>query len=118
MKHLSRRDFSKRAALTTASIYAGIATGTTSARMMGGGGGPVTTINPPVGAPLKDPVTIPNLSTTSGIVEVAVESKIAPVNINGTTANLVTYNGHFPGGTIRAKKGRSLEVKIHKFPSE
>ena len=29
---------------------------------------------------------------------------MAQINVNGTTANLMTYNGCFPGPTIRAKK--------------
>ena len=52
-----------------------------------------------------------NLSTTPGIVEVNLDVNIAPVNVNGTTASLMTYNGSFPGPTIYAKRGDI--VKIH-----
>ncbi|MDF9392836.1 multicopper oxidase family protein [Methylococcus capsulatus] len=84
------------------------------AAMMGGGcmmGCTSTTvIDPPRGAAFTDPATLPNLSTTAGVVEVDLEAKIAPVNINGTIANLQTYNGYFPGPTIKVKKGDILKV--------
>ncbi len=73
-----------------------------------GGGGDV--IDPPVGALLQDPAEMENLSTTPGIVEVDLEARIAPVDIDGTTANLMTFNGHFPGPTLRAKKGDRVYV--------
>ncbi|QJD30716.1 multicopper oxidase domain-containing protein [Methylococcus geothermalis] len=98
------------AALTIgAAVYA-----SSSAAMMGGGcmmGCTSTTvIDPPRGAAFADPATLPNLSTTPGVVEVNLEAKIAPVDINGTTANLQTYNGLFPGPTIKVKKGDILKV--------
>lgn len=87
-----------------------------SIAMMGGGGcmmgcsSTVTVIDPPLGAPFQDPVVMPNLSTTPGIVEIDLEAKVAPVNINGTVANLQTYNGYFPAPTIKVKKGDILKV--------
>ncbi|MFZ2170961.1 MAG: multicopper oxidase family protein [Methylococcaceae bacterium] len=82
--------------------------------MMGGGGcmmGCSTTIiDPPRGAAFKDPAVMTNLSATPGIVEVNLEAKVAPVNINGTVANLQTYNGTYPAPTIKAKKGDLLRV--------
>jgi FtsP/CotA-like multicopper oxidase with cupredoxin domain len=82
--------------------------------MMGGGCmmncTSTTVIDPPRGAAFADPATLPNLSTVPGLVEVNLEAKIAPVNINGTTANLQTYNGYFPGPTIKVKKGDILKV--------
>ncbi|QSA99181.1 multicopper oxidase family protein [Methylococcus sp. EFPC2] len=83
---------------------------------MGGGGcmmgctSTPTLIDPPRGAAFSDPVTMPNLSTTAGIVEVNVEAKVAPVNVNGTVANLQTYNGYYPAPTIKVKKGDLLKV--------
>lgn len=56
----------------------------------------LTIIDPPRGAAFADPVTMPNLSTTPGVVEVNLEAKIAPINVNGATANLQTYNGYYP----------------------
>jgi hypothetical protein len=51
------------------------------------------------GAAFTDPVTMSNISTTPGIVEVNLEAKIAPININGATVNLMTYNGTYPAST-------------------
>ena len=77
--------------------------------MMGCSGTP-TIIDPPRGAAFADPVTMPNLSTTPGVVEVNLEAKIAPINVNGVTANLQTYNGYYPAPTIKVKKGDLLKV--------
>jgi len=49
-------------------------------------------------------------STIPGIVEVNLEAKIAPINVNGVTANLMTYNGTYPAPTIKVKKGDLLRV--------
>ncbi|WP_432745941.1 multicopper oxidase family protein [Methylobacter sp. G7] len=69
-----------------------------------------TVIDPPRGAAFQDPVTMPNISTIPGIVEVNMEAKVAPININGVTANLMTYNGTYPAPTIKVKKGDLLKV--------
>lgn len=86
------------------------------AQMMGGGGGgggsTTTVIDPPVGGLFADPPEMPNLSTTPGVVEVQLEAKMASVNINGAAANLMTYNGSFPGPTIRVKRGDILKVHL------
>ena len=85
------------------------------AGMMGGGGcmmgcSSTTIIDPPRGAAFRDPAVMTNLSTTPGIVEVNLEAKVAPVDINGTVANLQTYNGAYPAPTIKVKKGDLLRV--------
>jgi FtsP/CotA-like multicopper oxidase with cupredoxin domain len=77
--------------------------------MMGCSSG-TTLIDPPRGAAFADPVTMPNLSATPGIVEVNLEAKVAPINVNGTTASLQTYNGYYPAPTIKVKKGDLLKV--------
>lgn len=69
---------------------------------MGGGGGGrggdgSTVIDPPVGALFKDPVEMGNLSAEPGVVEIDLSAGISPVMINGTMANLMTFNGSFPG---------------------
>jgi FtsP/CotA-like multicopper oxidase with cupredoxin domain len=69
-------------------------------------------IDPPKGFPFTDPLKMPNLSTKPGVVEVNLEAKMAPVNIDGTTAALMTYNGFFPQPTIRVKKGDVLKVNF------
>jgi hypothetical protein len=53
---------------------------------------------------------MPNLSDTPGVVEVELEAAVAPVNIQGRVANLLTYNGAFPAPTICGKKGDLLRV--------
>ena len=69
-----------------------------------------TVIDPPRGAAFQDPQLMPNISTTPGIVEVNLEAKVAPINVNGTVANLQTYNGAYPAPTIKVKKGDLLKV--------
>jgi len=87
----------------------------TWARWGGGGGGGGCcggggVIDPPPGAPLVDPPTAVNTSTIPGVVEVMLQAIYAPVNVNGVLANLLTYNGVFPGPTIRVKRGDLLRV--------
>ncbi|HWR73166.1 MAG TPA: multicopper oxidase family protein, partial [Nitrospirota bacterium] len=90
------------------------------AQMMGGGGGGMggggstgtSIINPPVGAAFADPLEIRNFSTVPGLVEVDLEAAPAWVNVNGTMANLLTYNGSYPAPTIRVKKGDTLRVHL------
>ena len=82
---------------------------------MGGGGmgGGTSVIDPPVGAAFKDPVEMPYLNGNlpgTGTVEVNLEVKKAKINVNGTNANLLTFNGYYPGPTIRVKKGDILKV--------
>lgn len=82
---------------------------------MGGGGmgGTTTTVtDPPIGPVLRDPPVMPNISTTPGVVEVNVEARIAAINVNGTTANLMTYNGSFPAPTIRVKPTDRLKINF------
>lgn len=78
---------------------------------MGGGGGS-TVVDPPIGAVLVDPPTMPDLNPDPNIVEVNLEARIAPVNVNGVTANLMTYNGCYPGPTIRVRKGNILRIHM------
>lgn len=78
---------------------------------MGGGGSGTTIVNPPAGAAFKEPPVMPNISHTAGIVEVNLDANITSVNINGTTAKLMTYNGSYPGPTISAISGDI--VKVH-----
>lgn len=105
----TRREFIKSSIATAGFLVAGRSA---LGQMMGerGMGGGFTIIDPPPGAAFKDPVIMPNLSTTPGLVEVNVEAKVSPVNVNGTIANLLTYNDYYPAPTIRAKKGDILKV--------
>ncbi len=113
MKKLSRREFLKRVSLSAAGGYLALNAPLSSAQMMGGGGGMgggTSVIDPPPGAAFADPVEMRNFSTVPGIVEVNVEAKSSWINVNGTMANLLTYNDSYPAPTIRAKKGDIMKV--------
>ena len=113
-KKLDRREFLK---YSSAGLIGGLfALKTTSslARMGGGGGGGGGSgvIDPPIGSPFKDPVEMPNFSAIPGVVEVDLEARIAPININGTMANLMTFNGYYPGPTIRVNRGDMVKINF------
>ena len=72
----------------------------------------VRVIDPPPSGLLKDPLEIPNLSAKAGIVDVMLDVKKAPVDINGKRVNLLTYSGAFPAKTIRIKQGDRLKVTL------
>src|SRR5574341_266030 len=119
MKKITRREFFKRASLTAAGGYLTLKSFPSDAQMMGGGGGGMggggmgggaSVIEPPPGAAFAEPPEMGNFSTVPGIVEVDLEARPAWVNVNGTMANLLTYNGSFPAPTIRARKGDVLKV--------
>ncbi len=76
---------------------------------MGGGGG---VIDPPTSGAFVDPPEMDNMSMMPGMVMVDLEAKIAPVNVNGVTANLYTYNGYAPAPTIRVRQGDMLHVNL------
>jgi FtsP/CotA-like multicopper oxidase with cupredoxin domain len=69
-------------------------------------------IDPPVGGAFLDPVAMPVRRPFPGVVEVDLEARVAARSINGTTANLMTYNGAFPGPTIRVRRGEQLVVNL------
>ncbi len=110
-KKFNRREFVKILSLGLAGSHLGLKSTPSSARMGGGGSGSGV-IDPPIGNLLKDPVEMPNLSTIPGMVEVDLEARIAPININGTVANLMTYNGHYPGPTIRVNRGDMVKINF------
>ncbi|HEY6011291.1 MAG TPA: multicopper oxidase family protein [Nitrospirota bacterium] len=118
MKKLNRREFLRYLSLGAAGATLGLASSPSLAQMMGGGGGGMggggststSIIDPPLGAAFADPVEIRNFSTVPGIVEVDLEARPSLVNINGTLANLMTYNGAYPAPTIRVKQGDLLKV--------
>jgi FtsP/CotA-like multicopper oxidase with cupredoxin domain len=115
MKKITRRQFLKHVSLGAASGYLALKASPAIGQMMGGGGGGMggtgtTVIDPPPGLAFKDPVEMPNISPDAGVVEVNMEAMVAPVDVNGATANLLTYNGHYPAPTIRVKQGDILKV--------
>jgi FtsP/CotA-like multicopper oxidase with cupredoxin domain len=119
-KGLDRRDFLKALSLGVAGGYVCLRTGTSLAKGMGGGGGGCggggcggggSVIDPPPGAAFKDPVMMP-LIRNGNLVDVNLAPQFSQINVNGTLANLMTYNGYFPAPTIQVKKGDILRVKF------
>lgn len=121
-KKVTRRDFIKLGTLGLAGGYVGLKAGNAVAGRMGGGGGGMggggggmgggggggtTIIDPPRGASFVDP---PVLSSVSGVFNL--EAKMAPVNVNGTWANLLTYNGLYPAPTIKVARGDHLRIDL------
>src|SRR4030042_1030643 len=102
---INRREFMKWTSLGLIGGIVGLKPSLPMARMNWGGG---NVINPPPGDSFKDPVELINQSQIAGVFESELNVKIAPININGKTANLLTYNGHFPAPTISVKKGDLL----------
>ncbi len=115
-KGISRRKFLALASLGVTGTYVGLQSGIARAMMgsggmgggMGGMGSGTIVINPPPGAAFLDPPTA--VKNSNGVYELAVEE--TRINVNGTMANLLTYNGSFPGPTIRAKRGEILMVQV------
>jgi FtsP/CotA-like multicopper oxidase with cupredoxin domain len=115
-KKVSRREFIILSSLSVAgglvSPWGGIRNVDAARRRGGYMCGMEDIIDPPPGDLLIDPPKMPDLSTKAGVVEVALEAKVAPVNINGKMANLLTYNGSYPAPTIRVNKGDLLKVRF------
>ncbi|MEW6667656.1 MAG: multicopper oxidase family protein [Thermodesulfobacteriota bacterium] len=116
-RNLDRRDFLKFTSMGLAGAYLGLRGDPAIARMGGGrrgmgmmGGGQVAVIDPPPGSPFQDPPVMANQSRQPGRVEVNLEAKVAPVRIGGVEAQLLTYNGSYPGPTIKVRRGDRLQV--------
>ena len=72
--------------------------------------GTSVSVDPPQGQPFQDPAVAEDLNNDPTIAEYNIEAKIALVNINGVEANLMTYNGYYPGPTIYFNKGDTLKI--------
>jgi FtsP/CotA-like multicopper oxidase with cupredoxin domain len=77
--------------------------------MSGGGQQAASPADPPVGEPLREPPVLTG-SRSGRTVEIDLEAGPATVDVNGTPARLLTYNGAFPGPTIRVRRGDILTV--------
>ncbi|MCL5736511.1 MAG: multicopper oxidase domain-containing protein [Actinobacteria bacterium] len=128
MAEISRRQFIAAAAAFAGALAIGRPAGVLAAMsgggMGGGGGGGMGgggggggmgggTIDPAVGAAFQDPPALRPLRAADGFLEYSLNATVAPVNVNGTVANLMTYNGLFPGGTITAKTSDLLRIRFH-----
>lgn len=115
MERITRREFMKAASLGIAGGYVALKSSPSTAQMQGGGGGRMGggggIIDPPPGALFKEPVAMPMIRN-GNVVDVTLEPLISPVNVNGATANLMTYNGYYPGPTISVKKDDILRVNF------
>jgi len=113
---ISRRDFMKVLSVGLAGGYFGLKTGDSIASGMGGDGcgcgGSTPDIDPPPGAAFTDPAILLNKSVKSGVVEVSLEAKVTPININGQMADLLTCNGSYPAPTIKVRNGDKLIVNL------
>jgi len=113
-KRITRRKFITLTSLGVAGTYIGLQPGLARAMRgsggggMGGGGGGTTVIDPPPGLAFRDPVEA--VKNAFGAYEL--EAKTAPVSLAGSTANLLTYNGSYPGPTIRARAGEELRIHL------
>jgi FtsP/CotA-like multicopper oxidase with cupredoxin domain len=115
MKEINRREFLKYVSAGLAGGYLSLKVSPAAARGGGGGcgcGGGGGVIDPPVGGAFKDPVLMPMTRSGSlgNLVDVNVVPMLSSVNINGTMANLMTYNGSYPAPTIVVKKGDILRL--------
>lgn len=108
-KGFDRRAFLKMVSVGLAGEYVTLKTRTSPAQMGRRGGGGV--IDPPPRGLFQDPVLMP-LTRSGNVVDVNLEARIAQVNINGILANLMTYNGYYPGPTISVKSGDILMVNF------
>jgi FtsP/CotA-like multicopper oxidase with cupredoxin domain len=133
-RKLRRRDFLKSIPWATAAGWAGLKAESVMAQKMGGGmggggmggggmggggmGGGGTVINPPISGPFQDPLEMPVVIDTISdpkhrILTVNLTAQLASVNVNNKNATLMTYNGCFPGPTIRAQKGDILKIDLN-----
>jgi FtsP/CotA-like multicopper oxidase with cupredoxin domain len=60
--------------------------------------------------PFVEPQELQNVSSVPGVFEASLEVGVTAVNVAGTMVNLLTYNGQYPGPTIRIAAGDSLRI--------
>ena len=128
-KGLDRRNFIKLSSMALVGGYAGLKSGAALAQRMGGGGmggggmggggGGGGYIDPPPGANFSNPMDMTIARTTEVIdnmsrevATVNLEAVQTQVNVNGVLANLMTYNGYFPGPTIKVKKNDVVRINF------
>lgn len=109
MKRITRREFIERLSLGAAGAYAAL-----HAPAAGGRASAGERIIPeaPVAAPFPELPEAVNESETPGVARISLTARPAPVNIDGRMANLLVYNGSFPGPVIRVRRGDRLDVLL------
>ena len=119
MTEITRRGLLQGAAALAVGAYVGAPGSALAAQGPGGGGmggggmgGGTSVIDPPVGGPFTNPVTLANASSSPAVVDVALDARMAPVRVGGTAATVMTYNGVRPGATIRARRDQLLRVRL------
>ncbi|HBG06669.1 MAG: copper oxidase [Geobacteraceae bacterium GWC2_58_44] len=111
---VTRREFMAMTSLGAAGAYLALHPALARSMMGSGGmgsggmGGKVTLIDPPPGAAFFEPPVA--RKNSSGSYELLV--KEARLRLNGTPVTLLTYNGMYPGPTIRAARGETLNVRM------
>jgi FtsP/CotA-like multicopper oxidase with cupredoxin domain len=111
-ERIGRRQFLKLASVISAAGVVVMHARPVSARGMGGGGSGGGIMDPPLGPTLVDPADAENASSESGVVEVNLRASVTTVDVNGTPAELMTYNAAFPASTIRVRRGDVLKVHL------
>ncbi|MDH4099677.1 MAG: multicopper oxidase family protein [Nitrospirota bacterium] len=119
MRELDRREFLKTSALATAGglfyAYGGVSEAEAQSDGHMGHMSPRTAkpeaviIDPPPGGAYIEPPEMP-LTRNGNELSCLIDTRMNDIDIAGTKVNLMTYNGHFPGQTIRAKRGDILKV--------
>lgn len=107
---ISRRKFIAAISLGTTGAYLSLHQQLAQAMTMGGGMGSTgtTVIDPPPGASFYEPpLAVPD---STGTYRLTVAQ--SALKINGNPVTLLTYNGMYPGPTIRASSGGTLKVRM------
>lgn len=61
-------------------------------------------------APFADPPEAVKTILPDGKIEINLEAAVTTVNVNGTNASLMTFNGSYPGPTIRVRRGDIVKI--------
>ena len=109
----SRRDFLRMIPVVAAGAVAGATSaGNALSQTMPGGGSRPANIDPPPGDPFQDPTVLALDRSTPGIAEGFLRIGATTTAVAGRQAQLLTYNGVFPGPTIAVRKGEKLRLHV------
>ncbi|RPJ86352.1 MAG: multicopper oxidase family protein, partial [Acidobacteria bacterium] len=110
MRKLGKREFLK---LMTVGMAA--ASGPTASPAFGQmghmrHGAAIARPDPQPGDLFRDPAWAKVQEVAPGLLQLDLEARRTSITVNGTTANLFTYNGFYPAPTIRVKAGDILRI--------